>query len=64
MSSQSLVSIFRVSINQLLSTTYEICKPLDDRYGLRDAFVDMSKVFDKVLHNGLIYKLEKNGVSG
>ena len=44
------------SINQLLSITNEIYKSFDDGYEVRGVFVDISKAFDKVWHNGLIYK--------
>ena len=40
-------------INQLLSITHEIYKFFDDGYEV----MDISKAFDKVWHNGLIYKL-------
>ena len=44
-------------INQLLSITHEIYKSFDDGYEVRGVFFDISKAFDKVWHNGLIYKL-------
>ena len=36
----------------------------DDTFEVRGAFVDISKAFDKVWHNGIIYILEQNGVIG
>ena len=31
---------------------------------IRAVFLDISKAFDKVWHNGLIFKLKQNGISG
>ena len=45
-------------INQLLSITNGIYVPVDERYEVRDVFLDISKAFDKVWHEGLIFKLE------
>ena len=38
-------------------------KSIDDGYEVRGVFLDISKAFDKVWHNGLIYKLKQKGVS-
>ena len=51
-------------VNQLLAITHEIHKNLDanpstDTIGV---FLDMSKAFDKVWHNGLISKLQSYGI--
>ena len=51
-------------INQLLSITHEIYKSFDDGYEVRGVFLDISKAFDEVWNNGLIYKVKQNGVSG
>ena len=40
-----------------LSITHEIYHSLDDSLEVRGAFLDISKTYDKVWHNGLILKL-------
>ena len=44
--------------------THETCKSSDDGYEVRGVFLDISKAFDKVWHQGLHYKLRQNGISG
>ena len=50
-------------MNQLLSITHEIYKSFDDGL-VRSIFVDTSKAFDKVMYDGVIFKLEQNFISG
>ena len=51
-------------INQLLAITHEIYKSFDDGFEVRGVFLDISKTFEKVWHEGLIFKLKQNGISG
>ena len=51
-------------INQLLCITHDIYQSFDDGLETRAVFLDTSKAFDKVWHEGLLYKLKQNGISG
>ena len=51
-------------INQLLSITREIYKSFDVGLEVRSIFLDISKVFNKVWHDGIIFKLTQNEISG
>ena len=50
-------------INQLLSITHEIYESFDEGFEVRSAFLNISKAFGKVWHDGIIYKLTQNGIS-
>ena len=52
------------TINQLLAITSEIYNSFEKRLETRAAFLDISKAFDKVWHDGLVFKLTQNGISG
>ena len=51
-------------INQLLSITHEIYSSFDEGLEVRSVFLDISKAFDKVWHDSIIFKLTQNGTSG
>ena len=43
---------------------HELYQSFDDGFEVRGVFIDISKAFEKVWHNGLIYKLKQNGEAG
>ena len=53
-------------IDQLLAITHEILEAFDCNPTLevRSVFLDISKAFDKVWHEGLLFKLRSMGISG
>ena len=53
-------------MNQLLAITHKIFEAFDCNPSLevRSVFLDISKAFDNVWHEGLIYKIRSMGISG
>ena len=52
------------TIKQLLSITHKIFKAFDDGDEIRAVFLDISRAFDRVWHEGIIFKLRQMGVEG
>ena len=50
-------------INQLLSINHEALNVFDKGLEVRGIFLEISKAFDKVWHDGPIFKLHQNGIS-
>ena len=51
-------------INQLLHITHDVYQSFDDNLETRAVFLDISKAFDKVWHESLLYKVKQNGMLG
>ena len=51
-------------VNQLLSVKHEIFRSFHDGLDVRSDFLDISKAFDKVRHEGIVCKLKQTGISG
>ena len=54
----------RSTVTQLLEVYNAFCKAVDEGKEIRVIFLDISKAFDKVWHEGLIHKLKKCGIHG
>lgn len=52
------------TINQLTFLYNDISKALDEGKEVRAVFCDISKAFDRVWHQGLLYKLSSLGIQG
>ena len=48
--------------NQLVATAHKIYKLFDEAFEVRGVFLNISKAFDKVWHEGLLLKLNQNGI--
>ena len=52
------------TINQLVEISNSFGKALDSGKEVRVVFCDISKAFDRVWYNGLLFKLEQYGITG
>ena len=51
------------TVNQLTDIYNTFCKSLDEGKEVRAVFCDISKAFDRVWHEGLLFKLKSIGIS-
>ena len=61
---QSVYRCLDSTTKQLISITHGIYKAFDDSKKLRAVFLDISRAFDKVWADGLIFKLRRIGIEG
>ena len=52
------------TVNQLFKVYHMLCEALDSTKEVRIVFCDISKAFDRVWHDGLVYKLRQMGIRG
>ena len=50
--------------NQLISLVEAIHSSFDSKLEVRSVYLDISKAFDNIWHEGLIFKLKQNGIDG
>ena len=63
-SSQSGFKLGYFYINKLFFITREVYSSFDGGLEVRSIFLDIVKVFDKVWHDGIFFKLTENDISG
>jgi hypothetical protein len=52
------------TVNQLIHIVHNIYKGIDQKHDICMIFLDISKAFDRVYHDGLIFKLKQLGIEG
>ena len=62
--SQSGFKLGYFYINKLFFITREVYSSFDEGLEVRSIFLDIVKVFDKVWHDGIFFKLTENSISG
>ena len=53
-----------IIVNQLVNIHNLFCKAVDESKEVLAEFCDYSKVFDRVWHEGMLYKLQTVGITG
>ena len=52
------------TVNQLTFLYHTFCEALDNKKDVKVVFCDISKAFDRVWHDGLLFKMKKFGING